>query len=42
MKIYGYAHEGYLGIINSWKSFYKHQIELLNPKVWQELFLQRG
>jgi len=42
MKIYGYAHEGYLGIINSWQSFYKHQMELLNPKVWQELFFAKG
>lgn len=42
MKIYGYAHEGYLGIINSWQSFYKHQMEILNPKIWQELFFAKG
>lgn len=42
LKIYGFAHEGYLGIISSWQSFYKHQMELLNPKVWQELFFAKG
>jgi glucose-1-phosphate adenylyltransferase len=42
MKIYGYVHEGYLGIINSWQSLYKHQMELLSPEMWQELFFKKG
>ena len=42
MKIYGYAHEGYLGMVNSWQSLYKHQMDLLNPKTWQELFFAKG
>lgn len=42
MKIYGYAHEGYLGIVNSWQSLYRHQMELLSPEVWRELFFTKG
>lgn len=42
MKIYGYSHEGYLALINSWQSLYQHQMELLHPEVWEELFLSKG
>ncbi|MDD2433492.1 MAG: glucose-1-phosphate adenylyltransferase subunit GlgD [Clostridia bacterium] len=42
IKMYGYVHQGYLGLINSWQSLYKHQMELLNPKVWRELFWGKG
>ncbi|MGI6588421.1 MAG: glucose-1-phosphate adenylyltransferase subunit GlgD [Peptococcia bacterium] len=42
MGIYGYVHQGYLGIINSWQSLYKHQMELLSPEVWRELFFKKG
>ncbi len=41
-KIYGYGHEGYLAIVNSWQSLYQHQMELLHPEIWQELFLAEG
>lgn len=42
LKIYGFEHQGYAGMINSLKSYYKHSLELLEPKVWQELFFTQG
>lgn len=42
LNIYGYGYEGYLAIINSLGSFYRHHFELLNPEVWQELFFKNG
>lgn len=41
-RIYAYLHQGYLGLINSWRSLYQHQMDLLNPQVWRELFWGRG
>ncbi len=40
LNIYGYEFKGYLGIINSIQNYYKHSMELLNPKIWRGLFLQ--
>lgn len=42
LKIYGYEHEGYVGAVNSLKSYYQHSMELLQPDVWQELFFNHG
>jgi glucose-1-phosphate adenylyltransferase len=42
LKVFGYVHEGYLAIINSWQSLYKHQMDLLNPQVLEELFISKG
>lgn len=42
LKIYGYEHEGYVGVVNSLRTYYKHSMELLEPKVWQELFFAHG
>lgn len=42
LKIYGYAHQGYLGIINSWQSLFRHQMDLLDKDVVQELFFSKG
>ncbi len=41
-NIYGYQHEGYVARINSTMSYYKASMELLDPKKWQELFLDGG
>lgn len=38
MKVYGYPHSGYAAIINSLEGYYRHQKELLEPKVLKELF----
>lgn len=37
-KIYGYPHPGYAAIINSLEGYYRHQKELLEPEVLQDLF----
>ena len=42
LKIYGYEHKGYVGAVNSLKSYYQHSMELLQPEVWQELFFKHG
>jgi glucose-1-phosphate adenylyltransferase len=41
LSVYGYKYEGYMGIVNSIPSYYKHSMQLLNPKIWRELFFQR-
>ncbi|WP_438349560.1 glucose-1-phosphate adenylyltransferase subunit GlgD [Paenibacillus sp. FA6] len=42
LNIYGYSHQGYLGVINTLNSYYKHSMNLLNPNVWRELFFKPG
>lgn len=42
LKIYGYEHPGYVGAVNSLKSYYQHSMELLQPEVWRELFFNHG
>lgn len=42
LRVYGFQHQGYLAIINTVFSYYRHHFELLNPAVWEELFLRRG
>ncbi len=42
LKIYGYAHLGYLAIVNSWQSLFRHQMELLDRNVLHELFFSKG
>jgi glucose-1-phosphate adenylyltransferase len=41
LSVYGYKFEGHLGIVNSIQGYYKHSMELLNPKIWRELFFQK-
>lgn len=42
LTVYGYHHQGYTGIVNTIQGYYKHSMQLLNPKVWRELFFQRN
>lgn len=42
LRIYGYEHQGYVGAINSLRSYYQHSMDLLKPVVWQELFFRHG
>ena len=42
LKIYGYAHKGYAAIVNSWQSLFRHEMELLDGEVLQELFFSKG
>lgn len=38
LKISGFPHRQYVAKINSIQSYFKHNMNLLNPQVWQELF----
>lgn len=38
LKVYGYEHEGYVGRINSVASYYKINMDFLNPEVQKDLF----
>lgn len=42
LKIYGYAHQGYVAVIDSVRSYYGHHLDLLTPEIWQELFFKNG
>lgn len=42
LSVYGYLHEGHTGIVNTIQSYYKHSMQLLNPKIWRELFFQKN
>jgi glucose-1-phosphate adenylyltransferase len=41
LSVYGYKFGGYLGIVNSIPSYYKHSMQLLNPRILSELFFQK-
>lgn len=40
LNVYGYAYEGFLAVINSIESYYKHSLNLLNPEMYHALFPQ--
>ncbi|MCL6457749.1 MAG: glucose-1-phosphate adenylyltransferase subunit GlgD [Gorillibacterium sp.] len=40
LSVYGYAFKGYLGVINSIPSYFRHSMNLLDPEVYQQLFFQ--
>jgi len=42
LRIYAYQFKGYLAKINSVESYYKCNMELLDPDVWYELFFKNG
>jgi len=42
LKIYGYPYKGYTARVDSVKSYYKHNMELLKPEKWEELFFKSG
>jgi glucose-1-phosphate adenylyltransferase len=42
LRIYGYPYDGYLAQINSVKNYYHHNMDLLKPRVWRELFQSRA
>jgi glucose-1-phosphate adenylyltransferase len=42
LGVYGYEHTGHTGIVNTIQSYYKHSMQLLNPKIWRELFFQKN
>lgn len=40
--IYGLVHDGYVAHVNSTLNYYQASLDLLQPEVWQELFVQNG
>jgi glucose-1-phosphate adenylyltransferase len=42
LKIYGFAHRGYYARIASMQSYFKCNMDLLNPNIWKELFFANG
>ena len=42
LKVYGYPFHSYAAVINSINGYYKSNLELLKPDVWQDLFLKNG
>lgn len=42
LKIYGFPHNGYLAHIHSIQSYFRHNMDLLKPVIWQELFFKHG
>jgi glucose-1-phosphate adenylyltransferase len=41
-KVYGFPFTGYMAKINSVQSYFRANMELLLPEVWQDLFLKSG
>lgn len=42
LKMYGYPYKGYAARVDCVKSYYKHNMELLKPEKWEELFFKSG
>ncbi|WP_168119278.1 glucose-1-phosphate adenylyltransferase subunit GlgD [Paenibacillus sp. HB172176] len=42
LKVQAYLYEGYLGIVNTLPSYYEHSMNLLNSRVYKQLFFQPG
>ncbi len=39
LNIYGFQHEGYVSEINSTINYYKANMDLLDPNIWEEMFM---
>lgn len=42
LNVYGYQYCGFVARIHSVSSYYRHNMELLRPDKWQELFVKSG
>ncbi|MGE4282956.1 MAG: glucose-1-phosphate adenylyltransferase subunit GlgD [Clostridia bacterium] len=42
LKVYSYLHKSYVARINSIYSYYKHNMDLLNPEISKQLFFSPG
>lgn len=42
LNVYGYQYSGFAARIHSVSSYYRHNMELLRPEKWQELFAKAG
>lgn len=41
-SIYGYEHDGYVAHVDSTAAYYRSNMEILEPAVWQELFMGKN
>ncbi len=42
LKVYGYPYKGYVARVDCVQNYYQHNLELLKPEKWQELFVKSG
>lgn len=42
LKMYGYPYKGYAARVDCVKNYYRHNMELLKPEKWEELFFKSG
>lgn len=42
LKMFGFPYKGYIARIDSIKNYYRHNMELLKPEKWEELFFRSG
>lgn len=42
LKVYAFRYSGYVARIETVADYFRHQMELLSPAVWQELFFRYG
>ncbi|WP_051533827.1 glucose-1-phosphate adenylyltransferase subunit GlgD [Desulfitibacter alkalitolerans] len=42
LNVYAYRYTGYFGKVTSLTSYYHHNMALLNPEIWTELFFESG
>lgn len=42
LNVHAYMHDGVLGVVNTLPAYYRHNMELLQPEVWNELFQRPG
>jgi glucose-1-phosphate adenylyltransferase len=42
LKMYGFLYKGYAARVDSIKNYYRHNMELLKPEKWEELFFKSG
>jgi glucose-1-phosphate adenylyltransferase len=41
LSVYGYQYEGHAGVVNTIQSYYVQNMQLLNPRIWRELFFKK-
>lgn len=42
LNVRAYLHDGYLGVVNTIPAYYRHNMELLDQGVWDDLFFRPG
>jgi glucose-1-phosphate adenylyltransferase len=42
LNVYGYLHDGFIGMVNTLESYYYNSMQLLRADVWKDLFFHPG